>query len=192
MNLLEDHTNFIYSHWNGEKAAFAEKMLETVTTWSEELTGNLTGSEAMAIREELKQGKEYALEAKDMMTRAIDALRNDKPIFSFEKQYDEEGNLIESPSKYQVIKEDGTVAESNELVEKALKKLSTTKSQFSKLRHTILEQDRAFAAIKYAGEKANQDKLFEVGMKRITEVSQQVKDFWFDGAIDFHKEEMAR
>ena len=91
-----------------------------------------------------------------------------------------------------MIKEDGSVAESNELVDKALKKLSTTKSQFSKLRHTILVQDRAFAAIKYAGEKANQDKLFEIGMKRITLVSKQVKDFWFDGAIDFHKEEMAR
>ncbi|CBY42661.1 unnamed protein product, partial [Oikopleura dioica] len=192
MNVLEDHTNFIYSHWNAEKAAFAEKMLETVTTWSEELTGNLTGTEAMAIREELKQGKEYAVQAKDMMISAIDALRNDKPIFSFEKQYDEEGNLIESPSKYQVIKEDGSVAENNDLVHKALKKLSKTKSQFSKLRHTILEQDRAFAAIKYAGEKANNDKLFELGMKRITEVSKQVKDFWFDGAIDFHKEEMAR
>ena len=192
MNVLEDHTNFIYSHWNAEKAAFAEKMLETVTTWSEELTGNLTGTEAMAIREELKQAKDYAVQAKDMMISAIDALRNDKPIFSFEKQYDEEGNLIESPSKYQVIKEDGSVAENNELVDKALKKLSKTKSQFSKLRHTILEQDRAFAAIKYAGEKANNDKLFELGMKRITEVSKQVKDFWFDGAIDFHKEEMAR
>jgi len=192
MNVLEDHTNFIYSHWNAEKAAFAEKMLETVTTWSEELTGNLTGTEAMAIREELKQGKDYAVQAKDMMISAIDALRNDKPIFSFEKQYDEEGNLIESPSKYQVIKEDGSVAENNELVDKALKKLSKTKSQFSKLRHTILEQDRAFAAIKYAGEKANKDKLFELGMKRITEVSKQVKDFWFDGAIDFHKAEMAR
>ena len=192
MNVLEDHTNFIYSHWNAEKAAFAEKMLETVTTWSEELTGNLTGTEAMAIREELKQGKDYAVQAKDMMISAIDALRNDKPIFSFEKQYDEEGNLIESPSKYQVIKEDGSVAENNELVDKALNKLSKTKSQFSKLRHTILEQDRAFAAIKYAGEKANKDKLFELGMKRITEVSKQVKDFWFDGAIDFHKAEMAR
>ena len=130
MDVLEDHTNFIYSHWNAEKAAFAEKMLETTTLWSQELTGNLTGPEALEIREQLREGKKYALEAKDLMISALDALRNDKPIFSFETQYDEEGNLIKQPGKYQVIKEDGTKAENNDLVDRALKKLSETKAKF--------------------------------------------------------------
>ncbi|CAG5102343.1 Oidioi.mRNA.OKI2018_I69.chr1.g256.t1.cds [Oikopleura dioica] len=192
MDVLEDHTNFIYSHWNAEKAAFAEKMLETTTLWSQELTGNLTGPEALEIREQLKEGKKYALEAKDLMISALDALRNDKPIFSFETQYDEEGNLIKQPGKYQVIKEDGSQAENNDLVDKALKKLSETKSKFSNLRHQILEQDKAFAAIKYAGEMANDEQLFKVGMERITKVAAQVKNFWFDGALDYHKEEMQR
>ena len=60
----------------------------------------------------MKKAYDSSKDALDLMKMGIEFYREGKPIYDWEVQFDEEGNLKEGgpEGKYKIVKEDGTVS----------------------------------------------------------------------------------
>ena len=108
---LEKATGFILSHWSDIHVKEAKTIVDTARLWHDELQRNLTGEAAVYQRDMLKASHERAMEARELMKKGLEHYKEGKPIYNWEVQYDEEGNLKDGgpEGKYKVLLSDGTV-----------------------------------------------------------------------------------